>query len=718
MKHYFFSDEFDNFGISKKTCMKFLSLSLFLICQMAFAQQLQQVDFKTISASIAINPVKRNVVGKGTYTFEVKDKKIDTIRIDAQKMVFTNVKINNSSVKFKTSNKQLLLFAGFKKGDNTLTFEYEAFPTQTMYFVNWDFTAANNKPENINGQIWTQGQGKNTSHWLPSFDDVNEKTIFNLDITFEKSFEVISNGTLLKKIPNGDEITWQYRMQKPMSSYLAMVAIGHFEKRTEKSLSGIPLEQYYEKGDENKVEPTYRYSKTIFDFLVREIGVQYPWEIYKQVPVHDFLYGGMENTSATVFSRDFVVDSIGYNDRNYVNVNAHELAHQWFGDLVTAQSGKDHWLQEGFATYYAMLAERELFGDDYFYNKLYNTSRQLEDAAKTDTIALLNPKASSLTFYQKGAWALHVIRESVGKEKFNQAVKNYLEKYAYANVTTDDFLNEIKAVSDFDVANFRKTWLESAVFPTAEAAKLLQKNELMKRYMQLRDQPLFLTKDKEEIVRIMQSDVYYPVKELLVYQSVSHPFALKKDLLIAALKTDDLHVRQAVAASLKEIPESFRSDYETLLNDKSYETQEIALFNLWNQFPAEQNRYLEISKNWEGFQDKNLRLLHLSLAFVTLKDQKSKTKIYQELLSYTGTNYDSTLQQAALERLLGLEFYTEDVLRSLAYGTGNHRWQYVKFSKDNIRKLLKDKKYRDIFIKIRAELPIREKTQLQRLLEE
>jgi len=698
--------------------MKFPSLLLLFFCQMVFCQQISQVDFKTISASIAINPVKRNVIGKGIYTFEVKDKKIDTIRIDAQKMEFTNVKINNSTVKFKNSNKQLLLFAGFRKGENTLTFEYEAFPTQTMYFVNWDFTKENTKPEDINGQIWTQGQGKNTSYWLPSFDDVNEKTIFNLDITFEKSFEVISNGTLLKKIPNGEEITWQYRMRKPMSSYLAIIAIGHFQKRTEKSLSGIPLDEYYEKGDEHKVEPTYRYSKEIFDFLVREIGVQYPWEIYKQIPVHDFLYAGMENTSATIFSRDFVVDSIGYNDRSYVNVNAHELAHQWFGDLVTAKSGKDHWLQEGFATYYALLAEREIFGDNYFYNKLYNTSRQLEDAAKTDTIPVLNPKASSLSFYQKGAWALHAIRESIGKEKFNQAVKNYLEKYAYANVTTDDFLSEIKAVSDFDIAKFRKTWLESSGFPTAEAIVLLQKNELMKQYIKLRDQPLFLAKDKAEIIRMMQSDVYYPVKELLVYQSASHPMELKKDLLLAALKTNDLQVRQAVAASLKEIPESFRADYETLLNDKSYETQEIALFNLWNQFPSEQNRYLIISKDWEGFQDKNLRLLHLSLAFITLKEQPAKAKIYQELLAYTGTNYDSTLQQNALQKLLNLEIYTEDVLRSLTYGLGSHRWQFVKFSKDNIRKLLKEKKYREIFVKIRADLPIREKTQLQRLLEE
>jgi aminopeptidase N len=71
----------------------------------------------------------------------------------------------------------LLLFEGFRTGENTLTFEYEAFPTQAMYFVNWDFTKDNLKPQDINGQIWTQGQGKQTSHWLPSFNDVNEKAV-------------------------------------------------------------------------------------------------------------------------------------------------------------------------------------------------------------------------------------------------------------------------------------------------------------------------------------------------------------------------------------------------------------------------------------------------------------------------------------------------------------------------------------------------------------
>ena len=692
-------------------------LFLFFITTFALAQQSQSVDFKTIHAALEINPVKRNVIGKCEYTFEVKNA-IDTIRIDAQKMEFTNVKINNQPVNFKKDKKQLELFVGFKIGANTLTFDYEAFPTQAMYFVNWDFSKEIDTPEEVQGQIWTQGQGKNTSNWLPSFDDVNEKVIFSLDITFQKSFEVVSNGILANKIPIGENITWQYQMQKPMSSYLVMIAIGHFQKYQEKSASKILLENYYEKEDANRVEPTYRYSKKVFDFLEKEIGVAYPWGIYRQIPVRDFLYAGMENTSSTLFSRDFVVDSVAYQDRNYLNVNAHELAHQWFGDLVTAQSGKDHWLQEGFASYYALLAEKEVFGEDYFYNKLYTTSQQIKEASKTDTIPVLSEKASSLSYYQKGAWALHVLHEALGRDKFNLAVRKYLKKHAYKNVTTDDFLSEINLISKFDTQSFRKKWLEQTSFPESDVNVLLQKNKFISQLIQLRDKPLDIVADKEKITKIINSNVYFPIKELLVYQATNQPFEIKEYLLTAALKTNNWDLRKAVASSLATIPESFRLDYETLLNDKSYETREITLFNLWKQFPEHQKRYIEISKNWVGFQDKNLKLEHLSLAFLTTQDQKEKNKIYQELLSYTGTNYDSILQQNALDKLLSLEIYTEDVFRSLAYGTGNHRWQFVKFSKDAIRKLIKEEKYRVVFVKIKSGLPIREKTQLQRLLDE
>ena len=181
-----------------------------------------------------------------------------------------------------------------------------------------------------------------------------------------------------------------------MSSYLVALAVGKYEKEEIASSSGVPIELYYYPGDDRKAEPTYRHTQQIFEFLEKEIGVAYPWQNYKQIPVRNFLYAGMENTGTTIFSDLFVVDSTAFKDRNYVNVNAHELAHQWFGDLVTVASGEHHWLQEGFSTYYALLAERAIFGEDYYYWKLFESAeelKELSDSGKGE--ALINSKASS-----------------------------------------------------------------------------------------------------------------------------------------------------------------------------------------------------------------------------------------------------------------------------------------------------------------------------------
>ena len=160
---------------------------LLLYSVFSFAQQTTKVDFKTAYGTISINPIEKKVSGSVRYVFEVKQA-IDTIKIDAQKMIVTNVKINNKTVKFTNTGKTLNLFEGFKTGKNTVAFNYEATPKQTMYFnghfdcAQCDKTCLVPSAHELSGegQVWTQGQGKYTSHWFPSFDDVNEKVIFTV----------------------------------------------------------------------------------------------------------------------------------------------------------------------------------------------------------------------------------------------------------------------------------------------------------------------------------------------------------------------------------------------------------------------------------------------------------------------------------------------------------------------------------------------------------
>lgn len=687
--------------------MKYLFL---FISTFAFAQQTQFVDFKSVLGKIAINPTEKIVSGDVIYDFEVL-KPIDTIKIDAQNMTFSNIKVNGKSISFLNTTKQLQLIFPFKKGKNKLTFEYSAKPKQTMYFVGSE--------ENNNLEIWTQGQGKYTSHWFPSFDDVNEKVVFNLNIVFNKDYQVISNGLLQFKSELDGLCVWNYRMQKPMSSYLLMLAIGKYDKISQKSKSGIPLELYVEPKEVSKLEPTYRNSKQIFDFLETAIGIKYPWEIYKQVPVRDFLYAGMENTSATLFTTRYVVDSVGFEDRSYTNVNAHELAHQWFGNLVTAESGKHHWLQEGFATYYALLAEKEIYGEDYFYAKLHESAQQLKFASRTDTIPVLNAKASSLSFYQKGAWALFVLQENIGQKAFKKAVKMYLKKHSFQNVNTQDFFAEIRKVSHYDLDTFSKVWLENSSFNTLEANDLLNKNKAIKVQFEVdkwKNKPL--TEKKDFLKRILQSDVYFTVKEAVILQLKNETFEAKKELLELALATNNWQIRQAVASSLNQIPADFRKQYETLLNDKSYQTQEIALYNLWNNFPENSFNYLDLSKNWIGFNDYNLKTLWLSLALSTPNYATNKESLITELIHYSSINYEATTRQNTLEKLIAFNLVNDMVLKNLINATTHHMWQFSKFGRDNIRILLKKPIFRISFERLLTDLNEKEQFQLNRLLKE
>lgn len=658
-----------------------------------FSQQTKYVDFLTCNANLYPNFEEKSITGFIQFDFKVLSP-IDSIKIDAKQMNFTAVQINGKEVKYLNTSKQLVLFEGFKKGKNTLQFHYKAIPKQTLYFIG----------NESDYQIWTQGQGKYTSYWLPSFNDVNEKLLFNLEINYfqkldKSSFDpvILSNG-IVKECKSQiswsrgvQQLSYQYLMNKPMSSYLVMLAIGNFAKQETKSKSGTSLEFYLCQSDYSKFEPTYRYSTELFNYLEQEIGVKYPWKIYRQVPVRDFLYAGMENTTSTIFAQDFVVDSIGFNDRNYCNVNAHELAHQWFGDLVTAQSGKHHWLQEGFATYYALLAERHIFGEDYFYNELYDYATQLKRASATDTIPILSEKASSLSYYKKGAWALHMLREDIGPKKFQKAVKRYLKKHQFKNATTEDFLDEIHKIAPlYNLDDFRKKWLESADFDMEVAKRYLIKNEALKTLLELSKKKV----DLQFYAEILRSNVYFPAKQLVFYKLEMVPYDAKKDLIALGMN-QGWEVRQAIAETTEIVPLENKIVFETLLLDPSYQTKELALIRLCNSFPNEAETYLKQTEKIIGLNDKSFRITWLQLAYRSNAYNESEKEVFfQELLAYADNENESSVRQNALEVLLRLQPNDERVMTLLFKATVHHKWQFTLFARTKIRALLKDVTFR------------------------
>lgn len=660
---------------------KIVVLLILIFGVFGFSQQTAYVDFKTAKVDLVFGDlIKKEVSGQVSYEFEIL-KDTDSIYIDARNFEQISYKLNEKFIDSLYSGKQLIIKQAFKANTkHRVDVTWKTGPKKAMYFIDWNY-------EEGNQQVWTQGQGKYTSNWLPSFDDMNEKVEFDLSITFNKDYEVIANGRLTNRQINESTITWHYDMQKPMSSYLLALAIGKYHKKAEYSKSGIPLEMYYYPEDSLKVEPTYRYTKQMFDFLEDEIGVPYPWQNYKQVPVKDFLYAGMENTSTTIFSDAFVVDSIAFVDKNYVNVNAHELAHQWFGDLVTEISGTHHWLQEGFATYYALLAERDVFGEDYYYWRLYEYAQELLAQHKSrKSTSLLDPKSSSTTFYKKGAWVLHILRERVGDKVFRTSVKNYLLKHRFKNVETDDFIREVEKASGEDLSEFASNWLESSGFlyenymnPLKEAS-----NEIAKM-IELDRALLFSSSSPDlSVNQYFEKATSLRVKSRLFSKDIIE--RVNDSIIKKALQSKDIKLRQAVAKSLSKIPLELKEAYETLLDDKSYITIEAALFGLWNSFPEDQNKYLKRTKGIIGFNDKNIRILWLTLALISDDFEPENSKLYfKELEDYTSPKYGFEIRMNAFSYLKYISSCAEACEENLKQATKHHNWQFSKFAKDLLK---------------------------------
>jgi aminopeptidase N len=686
--------------------MKKFILLILLYSGFVLSQQTEKVNFLELNASVEVDTLEFKIKGSVQVKFKAL-LNIDSVYLDGVNMRIEPAE--NSPFKIVEENNKIWITSNFKKDkEYTAEFSYECKPQQTVYFVGF-----NSGLKKHTSQVWTQGQGKYTSHWLPSLDDMKDKIVFNVTYLAPKNYEVIANGKLSRTRSRLNSKSWTYEMKKPMSSYLLAFAMGDFKSTNTKSDSGTPLILYTESKDFANHNSTYQHHQRIFDFLENKFNVKYPWQNFKQVPVRDFLYAGMENTSLNIFSDEFVVDDIGNNDKSFVNVQAHELAHQWFGNFVTETSSKHHWLHEGFATFYALEVEREIFGEEYYFYKIYKTAEELKALSDTGKGQILvNTGGSSLTYYEKGAWALIILRDKVGEEIFDEAIQNYVAKNAYKNVTTDDFMAEVEALYDQPLTDFKERWLYQKAFQSRETLAFLKQNEFIQDYMKLaafRETRLTL---KEELI---DQSLDFPVNEYLgqeaVYQLNGGEPELSIPLYEKALETNNLYVRQAVATSLSVVPKALKKEYESLLKDDSYTTIENAFLHLWMSFPEDRHKYLDALEGVDGFQDKNVKLLWLTLHLATPDYYpKQKSKIFQELSKHTQPGFPYQIRRHAFGYLYQIDTFTPNNYKDLMQGVFHPVWQFQKFCRELLDTLMTTEHHRVEIQKLVKDFSVKEKT--------
>jgi aminopeptidase N len=343
-----------------------------------------------------------------------------------------------------------------------LSVDYSCSPKEGLYFI-----APDSVDPDDHRQIWTQGEDMDNHHWFPCWDYPNDKATSEVIGTVPETWTLLSNGKLVaeKHDKKSRSKTFHWLQSKPHVSYLIMLAAGEYTIVTEKN-AGVPIDYY---AYSNRVEDARRSlaaTPDIMRFFERTIGYPYPWDKYSQIFIDDFMWGGMENTSATTLNTSFLIDDRGRLDFTADDVNAHEMAHQWFGDLVSFRDWSHLWLSEGFANYFEALYKKQAKGLEEFHNDLMG---QASSVISVERVQGRKPIVSNESFttnlYSKGAWVLYMLHNILGDEQFHRAIRLYVQRHAYTSVSTFEFMRAVEDATGENLDWFFNQWVFKAGHP-------------------------------------------------------------------------------------------------------------------------------------------------------------------------------------------------------------------------------------------------------------
>lgn len=547
------------------------------------------VDLLHLKLDVTPDFTQRTIKGSAEWTFKPIAKALSKLEFDAVGLTFTGFEMRGGRGQWKDAveddRKMTLYFDPPVAVDETIkfTFTYRVQPENGLYFRTPEMGY---KPGDT--QLWTQGEAELHRHWFPCYDYPNERFTSEVICHVPEGMEVISNGHLVGSTKDAKGLKAVHWLQdKPHVNYLVALAAGYFHKLEDKA-GELPLALFVPPSEKDQAANAFLDTKKILNFFNQEIGVPYPWDKYYQVYCHDFLAGGMENTSCTFNAARALFKSDDEQLSTLHRLDAHETAHQWFGDLVTCRDWSHLWLNEGFASYYTILYEEQKSGRDEMLYSLWREAQRVLAATDTKPIVWRDYADPMEQFdyrvYPKGAWVLHMMRTRLGPDLYRQCIKTYLERHRNQVVGTDDLHDVVAELSGLSWDQFFDQWLyhggqpELGITYNYDAATKLAKITV-KQQQKLGDQVLlfafdlpvrFISKDKPTnfTAKITQAeeDFYFPVDaapelvridpDYTVLAKIN--FTPSNDMLKRQLKSDTIG-RMLAAQKLGE-----RKDAETI----------------------------------------------------------------------------------------------------------------------------------------------------------
>ncbi len=356
-------------------------------------------------------------------------------------------------------------------------------PKRGFYFVNPD----ENEPQQAR-MAWTQSQPADARYWFPTFDSPNERCTSEIIATVPASYYVLSNGVLRgTEAVEGDRKRWHWSQEQSHAPYLFSVVAGEFEP-LEQSWKNIPIISYVPKGRMEEAERSFGQTPEMMKLFCEKIGYRYPWPKYAQICVDEYVAGGMEHTSATTLTTRTLHDARAELDVSSEGLVAHELAHQWWGDLLTCKDWGELWLNESFATYFATLWKEH---DEGWEEATWTRYREAESYFNEDknryrraivNYRFKNPRAMfDRHSYPKGARVLHMLRNELGDDAFWAALRHYALRHEFGVVESADLREAIEASTGRGLNWFFDQWIHHGGHPEFEASYRWDSDEKLVR---------------------------------------------------------------------------------------------------------------------------------------------------------------------------------------------------------------------------------------------
>ncbi|MGE5788948.1 MAG: M1 family aminopeptidase [Myxococcales bacterium] len=437
-----------------------------------FVLQHQALDVTLLVESSSID-------ARATLSFSRVDPSATVLILDAVGFELDAVRfLDDESVSDATyayDGDELSITIPVEVTEGRIEIDYRAKPRRGLYFLAPD-EAVPDRPR----QVWSQCQDEDARHWFPCHDAPNMKLTSELTVTVPADWVALSNGTCIEEEIGADDgkvSIFHFRLDRPHPSYLVTLAAGHFsilEDRPASLESGrrIPIRYYVPEGRESEAWRSLSDTPRMVELFSRLTGLEYPFDSYTQVVVHDFIFGGMENTTATTLYEHVLLDERAAIDVDSRSLVAHELAHQWFGDTLTCRDWHEAWLNEGFATYFEHLEREDRLGrDDYDWSILrafdgymaeFNESYDRPIVCR-DYMAPIDLFDRHL--YEKGSLVLHMLRRKLGDDVFWSAIREYARSNADQIVETVQLQRTCEKVSGQSLDRFFDDWIYRSGHP-------------------------------------------------------------------------------------------------------------------------------------------------------------------------------------------------------------------------------------------------------------